>query len=88
LEKNWKYISSETMALPHKLVHKSDRSDLRSVNVTIPPTTAQDEPLTPTPTKGMQKRLQKIEDVGVKGRALVVGCDGMYTFALSLDFDA
>jgi hypothetical protein len=75
------------MALPHKLVHKSDRSDLRSVNVTIPPATTQDEPLTPTPTKGMQKRLQKIEDVGTKGRALIVGCDGMHTFALSPDFD-
>jgi hypothetical protein len=70
------------MAISHKLVHKSDRSDLRSVNVTIPPMTAQDEPLTPTPTKGMQERLQKIEDAGAKGRVLIVGCDGIYTFAL------
>jgi hypothetical protein len=65
------------MAVPHKLVHKSDTGDLRSVNVMIPPTTTHDEPLTPTPTKGMQKRMQTIEDFGAKGRALVVGCDGM-----------
>jgi hypothetical protein len=65
------------MAMPHRLVHKGDRDDLRAVNVATPSVTAEDEPLTPTMTKGMEKRLQKIEDMGERGRRLIVGCDGM-----------
>lgn len=61
--------------MPHRLVHKGDRNDLRAVNGT-PTAVVEDEPLTPTMTKGMEKRLQKIEDVGASGRRLIVGCDG------------
>lgn len=74
------------MTVPHTLLRKSDRSDLRSVNVTVPPKTVRDEPLSPTPTKGMQERLQKIEDLGTKGRALIVGCDGMWPLLFPRDF--
>jgi len=65
------------MAMPHRLVHKGDRDDLRAVNRATPLVAAEDEPLTPTMTEGMKKRLQKIEDMGTSGRRLIVGCDGM-----------
>jgi hypothetical protein len=65
------------MSMPHRLHHKGDMNDLRTVTGTHRSVAAQDEPLTPTMTKGMEKRLQKIEDVGASGRRLIVGCDGM-----------
>jgi hypothetical protein len=71
------------MTVPHRLVHKSDRNDLRAVNGATPSVVVEDAPLTPTMREGMEKRLQKIEDVGANGRRLVVGCDGMYSIAIS-----
>jgi hypothetical protein len=66
------------MAMPHRLAHKGDMNDLRVVNRTTPSVADQgDASLTPMMTKRMEKRLQKIEDVGASGRRLIVGCDGM-----------
>lgn len=36
------------------------------------------EPLTPEMKNGMAKRLHNIDDIGLSGRRLVVGCDGIY----------
>lgn len=63
--------------MPHRLAHKGDMNDLRAVNGTTPSVAAQEDALlTPMVTKRMEKRLQKIEDVGASGRRLIVGCDG------------
>ena len=65
------------MAMPHRLHHKGDTNNLRAVTGTTRSVMTEDEPLTPTMTKGMEKRLQKNVDVGASGRRLIVGCDGI-----------
>jgi hypothetical protein len=73
------------MAMPHRLAHEGDGNDIRAVDVTTPSVMAEDEPLTPTMTKEMERRLQKIKNMGASGRRLVVGCDGMQSLAVSRD---